>query len=55
MGEPDGLFGELPEQRAEERAAQGAPRLRTAQRDHLEFQMVDLDSVLPAEHKAGGA
>jgi transposase len=52
MREADSLFGALPDHHAPERAARGAPRLREAQRDQLEFQVVDLDSLLPAEHKA---
>jgi transposase len=54
MSEAGGLFQELPEQRAEGAAGVAAamPRLRQAQRDQLELQVVDLDSLLPLDHPA---
>jgi transposase len=54
MGE-DELFENLPEAvRDEPRAGSvgGAPRLRQPQRDQLELRVVDLDSLLAAEHPA---
>ena len=54
MSEAGSLFGELPEQRAEGAGeiAAAMPRLRQAQRDQLELQVVDLDSLLPSDHPA---
>jgi transposase len=51
----DKLFENLPEStRGEARAGAvgGAPRLRQPQRDQVELQVVDLDSLLAAEHPA---
>ena len=49
-----GLFEELPEQRAERPRDKGlsAPRLREAQRDQIELQAVDLESLLVPDHPA---
>ncbi len=47
----DELFDELPEQPVPGRPA-GAPRLRQPEREQLEWRSVDLDSLLPAEHRA---
>src|SRR5215472_2833068 len=53
MSEPGCLFGELPEQAADQRPAIAAPpRLREPQRDQLELRVVDLDSLLPLDHPA---
>jgi len=54
MSEAGCLFGELPEQGKEPPASGDLPpaRLRTAQRDQPEFQLVDLDSLLSADHQA---
>jgi len=47
------LFGELPEQTADQRPAIAAPpRLREPQRDQVELRIVDLDSLLPLDHPA---
>lgn len=47
----DDLFGELPEQAVPARAL-GAPRLRQPEREQLAWDAVDVDSLLPAEHRA---
>lgn len=47
----DGLFDDLPEQLAP-RAPEGAVRLRRPVRDQLELRSVDLESLLPAGHRA---
>jgi transposase len=53
MSEPGCLFGELPEQTADQRPAIAAPpRLREPQRDQVELRIVDLDSLLPLDHPA---
>ena len=54
MSEAAGLFGALREQAKEPRAdgGGGAVRLRTAQRDQAELQVMDLDSLLSSEHPA---
>jgi transposase len=53
MSEPGCLFGELPEQTADQRPAIAAPpRLREPQRDQVELRVVDLDSLLPLDHPA---
>ena len=54
MSEAAGLFGALREQAKEPRAdgGGGAVRLRTAQRDQAELQVMDLDSLLSPEHPA---
>jgi len=54
MSEPPCLFEALPDQTASEPHESGLPpvRLRTAQRDQLGFQMVDLDSLLALDHPA---
>jgi transposase len=54
MSETPWLFEALPDQAAGEPQGRGLPpaRLRTAQRDQLGFQMVDLDSLLAPEHPA---
>jgi len=54
MSEPPCLFEALPEQTPGEPPGSELPpaRLRTAQRDQLGFQMVDLDSLLAPEHPA---
>ena len=54
MPEPGKLFEDLPEQRPERAPVLdgGAPRLREAQRDQLELQVVDLDSLLASDHPA---
>jgi transposase len=52
MTERDGLFEDLPEERAPSRGAPGAPRLREARRDQLELQAVDLESLVPPDHPA---
>jgi transposase len=54
MSGTEGLFGNLPEQREEARAeaGTGAPRLREACREQLELRVVDLESLLEAEHPA---
>ncbi|HEX3399920.1 MAG TPA: IS1182 family transposase [Acetobacteraceae bacterium] len=54
MSEPECLFGELPEQVADERpeVAQAAPRLREPQRDQIELRVVDLNGLLPLDHPA---
>jgi transposase len=48
------LFGELPEQAADERpeVAPAAPRLREPQRDQIELRVVDLNGLLPLDHPA---
>src|SRR5271169_5656177 len=49
----EGLFENLPEQGIEPAPASEAPvRLRLAQRDQPEFQVVDLDSLLAPDHPA---
>ena len=54
MSEPDELFEELPEgpAPAAREAVVGAPRLRTAQRDQIELQVVDLESLVASDHPA---
>ena len=54
MSEVAGLFGALREQVKEPRADGGsaAVRLRTAQRDQAELQVMELDSLLSSEHPA---
>jgi transposase len=54
MSELECLFGELPEQVADERpeVAQAAPRLREPQRDQIELRVVDLNGLLPLDHPA---
>ena len=54
MSEVAGLFGALREQVKEPRADGGsaAVRLRTAQRDQAEFQVMELESLLSPEHPA---
>jgi transposase len=54
MSEPECLFGELPEQVADERpeVASAAPRLREPQRDQIELRVVDLNGLLPLDHPA---
>src|SRR5260370_28126543 len=54
MSETGSLFRELPEQSAEgaNEIAAAMPRLRQAQRDQTELQVIDLDSVLPSDHPA---
>jgi transposase len=54
MSGKEGLFGDLPEHREEKREAvgAGAPRLREVCREQLEFRVVDLDSLLEADHPA---
>jgi transposase len=48
------LFGELPEQAADERpeVAPAMPRLREPQRDQIELRVVDLNGLLPLDHSA---
>jgi transposase len=48
------LFGELPEQAADQRpeVAPAAPRLREPQRDQIELRVVDLNGLLPLDHPA---
>jgi transposase len=48
------LFGELPEQAADERpeVAPAAPRRREPQRDQIELRVVDLNGLLPLDHPA---
>lgn len=48
----DGLFEDLAEQAAAAREARGAPRLREPVRDQAEWRVVDLDSVIGADHPA---
>jgi len=51
MSEPQGLFEELPERAMHPPPADDAPvRLRMAQRDQPEFQMIDLENLLPPDH-----
>jgi transposase len=54
MSEPGELFEGLPEgpAKAERAGVLPAPRLRTAQRDQIELQVVDLESLLATEHPA---
>jgi transposase len=54
MSEPDELFEELPEGLgpAAREVVVGAPRLRTAQRDQIELQVVDLESLVASDHPA---
>src|ERR1041385_6392090 len=54
MSEPDELFEELPEGAAPaaREAVVGGPRLRTAQRDQIELQVVDLESLVASDHPA---
>jgi transposase len=54
MAEAESLFGELPELGASQPPESEAPaaRLRTAQRDQPELQVVDLDSLLSPDHPA---
>jgi transposase len=54
MSDAEGLFGALAEQEADRpaEAEERAVRLRTAQRNQPELQMVDLENLLPAEHAA---
>lgn len=54
MSEPGCLFGELPEQAADQRpeVAPAAPRLREPQRDQIELRVVDLNGLLPLDHPA---
>jgi transposase len=54
MSGTEGLFENLPEQREVQReeAGAGAPRLREACREQLELRVVDLESLLEAEHPA---
>ena len=54
MSEPGCMFGELPEQAADERpeVAPAAPRLREPQRDQIELRVVDLNGLLPLDHPA---
>jgi transposase len=54
MSEPPCLFEALADQAASQPHESGLPpvRLRTAQRDQLGFQMVDLDSLLAPDHPA---
>jgi transposase len=54
MGQ-DNLFDELPEQKAPRPAASeamGEPRLRRPNREQIGWQAVDIDSLLPADHRA---
>jgi transposase len=51
MSKPQGLFEELPEQAIDQPPANEAPvRLRLAQRDQPEFQLVDLECLVPLDH-----
>ncbi|HEX5326759.1 MAG TPA: IS1182 family transposase [Acetobacteraceae bacterium] len=54
MSEADGLFGNLADQAKADPGESGLPavRLRVAQRDQPEFQVVDLDSLLAVDHPA---
>ena len=54
MAEPRELFEGLAEEPAPAAvgASVGTPRLRVANRDQLSWQMVDVDSLLPADHAA---
>ena len=54
MSEPDELFEELAEGLgpAAREVVVGAPRLRTAQRDQIELQVVDLESLVASDHPA---
>jgi transposase len=54
MSKPRGLFEGLPEEsaRADRPEVAPAPRLRTAQRDQIELQVVDLESLLASDHAA---
>jgi transposase len=54
MSKPDELFEGLPEVAGPAAAPveAAAPRLRTAQRDQIELQVVDLESTLASDHPA---
>jgi transposase len=54
MSKPGELFEGLPERLAPaaRQVEVAAPRLRTAQRDQIELQIVDLESLLATEHPA---
>jgi len=47
----DGLFENLPEQSAPERAGSGLPRLRYAERDQITWRPVSLDGLLAEDHR----
>lgn len=47
----DGLFENLPEQSAPERAGSGLPRLRYAERDQITWHPVSLDGLLAEDHR----
>ena len=54
MSADRGLFTELADQVPPQQESDAAPaaRLRTAQRDQPELQVVDLESLLPPGHQA---
>ena len=46
-----GLFGDLPETEARKTTA-GRPRMREPERDQIEWQFVDVDGLIGADHPA---
>lgn len=51
VADEQALFDELPEQRREELAKFGRPRLRKAERFQVELRALSLDDLLPSEHR----
>lgn len=47
----EGLFGELPAQAAPERSGGATPRRRLAERRQVELRAVDLDELIPSDHR----
>jgi len=52
MSGDEGLWGELPEQRAPEPAARAAPRLRRPERDQLGWHAAAIDDLIAPDHPA---
>ena len=50
MSSADELFDGLPEQRAPEATARGAPRLRRPERHQIGWQVAALDDLVTADH-----
>ena len=51
MTEP-GLFGDLPEDEPRQTRSTGKPRMREPARDQIEWQFVDVDGLIGADHPA---
>lgn len=52
MSGDEGLWGELPEQRAPEPAARAAPRLRRPERDQVGWHAAAIDDLIAPDHPA---